>query len=64
MNGRIPRINRMLNAYCTFRVFLGVCLVQGDNVQMHQLVFQATVWFTWVVALLCVSVQGDCPVDA
>ena len=29
VNGRIPRINRMLNAYCTFRLLLKVCLNQG-----------------------------------
>ena len=30
MNGRIPRIERMLNAHCTFRPKLEVCLLQGD----------------------------------
>jgi len=34
VNGRIPRIKRKLNAYCTFRISLKVCLVQGVYIFM------------------------------
>ena len=34
VNGRIPRIKRMLNAYCTLRIFRKVYLVEGGNTLM------------------------------
>jgi len=36
VNGRIPRIKRKLNAYCTFGIPLRVCLVQDVYTLMSQ----------------------------
>ena len=53
VNGRISRINRMLNAYCTFRLILKVCLVQGVYSIMQSIAhsFGNAVW----LAFLCAS---------
>lgn len=50
VTGRIPRIYKTLNAYCTFGLFPKVCLVQD--------VYTLMLLYFCVLAFMCASVES------